>query len=292
MLNSLYSGTTGIKANSLAMGIIGSNIANVNTIGFKTGTASFANILSENLADGGVQIWGMNESWSQGSLQHTNKSTDLAVIGQGLFMIADKLGQNFYTRAGSFNFNQYGNLVNEDNLLVQGYKIGSDGGLGEIGTISIASLNSPPSATSEMNMNFNLDGQFVAANLTIEGSNDYSGVTYTAGTPGTDGNNISVRYIDSTSGGLSVTTSGNAITVDFGGATPTAKQVAEAINNVEKAKAKLTVGSGTASITFTAVENGYGGNKISVKYIKSGTGGIDVDVSGNVITVDIGERNF
>jgi len=100
MINSLFSGKSGINANAAAMGIVGSNIANVNTVGFKAGSASFANILGESLSEGGVEIWGMNESWSQGSLQQTGKATDLAVSGKGLFMVADTNGELFYTRAG------------------------------------------------------------------------------------------------------------------------------------------------------------------------------------------------
>jgi len=251
MISSLYSGTTGMQANSVAMGVVGSNIANVNTIGFKTGTASFANILSQNISDGGVEVWGMNESWAQGSLQHTGNATDVAVVGKGLFMVVDETGQTYYTRAGAFSFDRNGSLVNNDGLKVQGYKLGPDGQLGAIGDINIAGLSSPPSATSEMFMDFNLTGEVTAATATIEGSEPYSGVTYTAASPGEDGKEISIRHIDSGGGGMTVSVSGSAITVDLGGATPTASEVAEAVNNDADASALVEaapVGNGSGHI--------------------------------------------
>jgi len=251
MISSLYSGTTGMQANSVAMGVVGSNIANVNTIGFKTGTASFANILSQNLSDGGVEVWGMNQSWAQGSLQHTGNATDMAVVGKGLFMVTDETGQTYYTRAGAFNFDRNGNLVNNDGLRLQGYRLGPGGQLGAIGDINIAGLSSPPSATSEMFMDFNLSGEVAAATATIEGSEPYSGVTYTAASPGEEGNKISVRYIDSGEGGLAVSVSGTAITVDLGGATPTASEVADAVNNDPDAGDLVeatAVGNGTGQV--------------------------------------------
>ena len=84
MLSSLYSGVQGISANASSLGVIGANIANVNTIAYKSGDLTFATILGETVAEGGVKVWGSDKSWAQGSLEYTSKDTDLAVVGAGL----------------------------------------------------------------------------------------------------------------------------------------------------------------------------------------------------------------
>lgn len=157
MISSLYSGVQGIQANSEALGVIGANIANVNTIGYKSGSITFSTILGESMGDGGVKVWGMNKSWAQGAMEYTSNSTDLAIIGAGLFVVKDANGGEFYTRAGAFVFDKDGTLVNEDGYKVQGLAIASGTASGSPTDIDVSSLSFDPKATSEMRMTLNLD---------------------------------------------------------------------------------------------------------------------------------------
>ena len=171
MIGSLFAGISGLNANSLAMSIIGDNIANINTPSFKGNRASFANILSQSLGGSsgneigrGVQLWGISSSWSQGSIENTSNPTDLAINGKGFFMVRDgNDGSTYYTRAGAFNFDKDGNLINPDGLIVQGYEIPTvnpDGSftLGTITDINIPQESTdPPHATTEFRVDVNLD---------------------------------------------------------------------------------------------------------------------------------------
>ena len=165
MIASLYAGISGLSANSTAMTVIGDNIANVNTTAFKGNRSHFANILSTSLggdsATGnvgrGVEFWGTNAQWTQGSMENTSNATDLAINGKGFFMVQDVGGANFYTRAGSFTFDKEGYLVNPDGLRLQGYKIDAAGNIGSISSVYIpGERTSAPLATTEFNFDINL----------------------------------------------------------------------------------------------------------------------------------------
>jgi len=166
MIGSLFTGVSGLNANATAMSVIGDNIANVNTTAFKSNSTSFANILSRSLCGSasnnvgrGVELWGTSASWNQGSLETTGNPTDLAINGNGFFMVKDTSGSIYYTRAGAFTFDKNGNLVNPDGLRIQGYEIDpATGGLRSISDIRTGSNHSPARATEEMSMNMNLDG--------------------------------------------------------------------------------------------------------------------------------------
>ena len=258
MIYAMSAGTKGMLDNSNALGVVGSNISNVNTVGFKTGTDSFANYFAD------AMTWGTGDSWNQGSIQTTGKPTDLAIVGKGLFMVSDNEGQTFYTRAGTFNLDADGDLINADGLTVQGYKLTADGSLGALGDINFAETTSPATGTTEMTTKLNLNNETAAASVTIVCSEDFSGVTYTAVETGEEGNDISIRYVDSGEGGLSVTVAGKAITVDLGGAEAdekTASAVAEAVNNSDAAEmvAATATGNGEGTVEITGPENLTGG---------------------------------
>ncbi|MCD6273389.1 MAG: flagellar hook protein FlgE, partial [Deltaproteobacteria bacterium] len=164
MIGSLYAGISGLKVNTKAMSVIGDNIANVNTTGFKTSKVSFANIFSaslgstENQIGRGVTLAGVNPVWDSGSLENTTSVTDLAVNGKGLFIVNNDDGSQLYTRAGKFDFDKDGNLVSQDGLNVQGYSIHANGDLAPaLSDIALPSANSIPLATDEFSMGINLD---------------------------------------------------------------------------------------------------------------------------------------
>lgn len=138
MIRSLYTGESGIKSHQTRMDVIGNNVANVNTAGFKAGRGDFSDILSQTLkgatasngnigSTNSVQI-GLGSRTSaidlmfrNGSIQSTGKNTDLALSGDGLFVVRDGV-KTYYTRSGDFGFDSAGNLVqNGTGLFVQGY---------------------------------------------------------------------------------------------------------------------------------------------------------------------------
>ncbi len=169
MIGSLYAGVSGLNASAAAMSVIGHNIANVNTIAFKANSVSFISMVSQSLTGSsgnsigrGVQVGEISESWSQGTLGTTGNGADLAINGQGFFILKDAAGMTYYTRAGGFNFDADGNLVNSAGLAVQGYNVttvNEDGTftLGSIGDISTAGTISPPKVTEEISTSLNLD---------------------------------------------------------------------------------------------------------------------------------------
>ena len=165
MIGSLFAGISGLNANATAMTVIGDNIANVNTTGFKSNRSSFANVLSQSLGGStgsdigrGVEFWGTSALWTQGSLENTGSATDLAINGKGFFIVNDASGASFYTRAGQFNLDENGQMVNPDDLIVQGYEIDANGNLGSLTDIAIPGDRvSPPSPTTTFTFDINLD---------------------------------------------------------------------------------------------------------------------------------------
>lgn len=131
LIGTLTSGVSALKTFSQGLEVIGNNIANVNTTGYKSSKASFADTFSNTLraaASGsgdtsmeigtGVQVSGITSNFTQGSLESTGKSTDLGISGNGYFVVQDGNGLNYATRDGSFHFDDSGNLVN-----AQGYSV-------------------------------------------------------------------------------------------------------------------------------------------------------------------------
>ena len=127
MISSLFSGITALKANTLAMGVIGDNIANVNTTAFKSSRADFANLLNQSIGGftgqevgSGVRVSKLVPNWTQGSIGSTGRPTDLAINGTGMFVVKDSADNEYYTRAGAFHLDKEGYLVTHDGMNVQG----------------------------------------------------------------------------------------------------------------------------------------------------------------------------
>jgi flagellar hook protein FlgE len=169
MIGSLYSGISGLKANTSAMAVIGDNIANVDTTGFKGSRVSFANIFSATMSQSaaqigrGVTLSGVNPQWEAGSLENTSSPTDLSINGAGLFMVDDpSTGIPYYTRAGKFEWDMNGELVTPDGFIVQGYSIDPiSGNIGGIDNISLPNGTSAPNPTQNISFGMNLDADAV-----------------------------------------------------------------------------------------------------------------------------------
>jgi len=170
LLNSMYTGVSGLQANGLGISIVGDNIANVNTIGFKASRGNFADVLQQtilgsagtpNQLGGGVRLNNVQQLFTQGMLQGTSMATDLAISGAGFFILKGTVSGvtgNFYSRAGQFTIDKDGYLVNPDGLRVQGYSIAPDGTVqSTLGDLNLTAVNVPPRPTTEITMTANLD---------------------------------------------------------------------------------------------------------------------------------------
>ena len=136
MLRSMYSGVSGLRGFQTSIDVVGNNIANVNTIGFKAGQVVFQDLLSQTIqgaglpAEGGgtnpaqvglgMRLAGTTTSFSQGGLQNTGRPTDMSIQGDGFFVVR-RGGENFFTRAGSFTLDGNGRLSTPQGTLVQGW---------------------------------------------------------------------------------------------------------------------------------------------------------------------------
>jgi flagellar hook protein FlgE len=162
MLRSLFAGISGLRSNQTMLDVTGNNIANANTIGFKSSTTVFQDTLSQMLtgASGanaqrggtnpiqvglGVQVAAISANFNQGSAQTTGRATDLMIQGDGMFVV--QVGtEQLYTRAGAFTFDENGTLVTPTGARVQGYALDAagapTGGLIDV-TLNTAGLTPP-----------------------------------------------------------------------------------------------------------------------------------------------------
>ncbi len=162
----LYTGVTGLNAHSRALGVVGDNIANVNTTGYKAERAVFSDLLGRSMMavdtpGSGVRMSGITREFVQGTLLTTDSATDLAITGKGFFVVNGQVsGQtgNFFTRAGEFSLDKDGNLVNPDGFVLQGYRVNTSGDIdNQLTDLTIANSVLPPSATTLVEMSANLD---------------------------------------------------------------------------------------------------------------------------------------
>jgi flagellar hook protein FlgE len=167
ILSSFNIGVTGLQATGSAMGVIGDNIANANTIGFKTSRAEFQDVLATSLKgiDGGDQFGAgtrlahIKSIMTQGDLSRTDSITDLAINGDGFFRVEAPFG-NGYTRDGSMHFNKEGELVNSDGYRVIGYQSNERGEItNQLGPIKLGQTTIPARATENVKVNMNIDSR-------------------------------------------------------------------------------------------------------------------------------------
>lgn len=215
MLRSLTSAISGLQNFQQRMDVIGNNVANVNTTAFKGGRVDLADSFSQTLRSSsagsggssgtsamqigsGVSIQAINNIYTQGALARTGVGTDLAITGNGFFVVRDTISGNEYvTRAGDFRVDESGYLVTNNGLRVQGY---NDSALSTMGDILIDTTGMPPTSDplstlvsfaidieGKVNVNLSDGSQFVRAQLLMqnfsdpqglmkEGNNLYSGI--------------------------------------------------------------------------------------------------------------------
>ncbi len=169
LISSLFTGVTGLSGNSEAMGVIGDNISNVNTVGFKASKAVFSDIFSTILTNGsttsqlgrGSQLQGTIQEFSQGSFEASSNALDLAIDGSGFFVVNNGSG-NFYTRAGQFRLNDDGLVQAITGEILQGQQITNGVTSTSVTDIDLAGVQSSPQASTSFTLGANLDASATA----------------------------------------------------------------------------------------------------------------------------------
>jgi len=179
MLRSMYSGVSGLKTHQTKLDVIGNNIANVNTVAYKSSSVTFQEVLSQTVASAqpptnsgtggtnpsqvglGTAIGAITTNHANGNIQTTDSITDLALDGGGFFVVNDGLS-NAYTRAGNCSIDSAGNLVTVNGEKVMGWNKGNNDSIDTsmpLEAISLSSLTMEANSTSELNLEGNLDSE-------------------------------------------------------------------------------------------------------------------------------------
>jgi len=165
ILKAMYAGVSGLTAETGALGVVGDNVANTNTIGFKQSRAIFADVFGAAIGSqqpgAGVRMARTQQIFAQGALVNTGQATDVALSGDGFLVVNGTVDGNkgdFYTRAGQLTLRNDGTLVTSEGLTVQGYTADSTGKVStSVGGLVLPSAPIPPKSTSTMKVAANLD---------------------------------------------------------------------------------------------------------------------------------------
>ncbi|MFL9869436.1 flagellar hook-basal body complex protein [Paraburkholderia fungorum] len=203
-------GLSGLSAASSDLDVIGNNIANANTTGFKSGAAQFADMYANSVATAvnnqigiGTQLSEVQQQFSQGTITSTNQALDVAINGNGFFQLSNN-GSLVYSRNGVFQLDKNGNITNAQGLQLMGYAANSSGVINTAQTVplSVPTANIAPQATTKIVAGLNLNAQdplmlgtpVVAAAAGNSGGLSTTGATITNTASGTNNDNYSVAF--------------------------------------------------------------------------------------------------
>lgn len=238
MLRSIFSGITGLRAHQQMMDVVGNNIANVNTAGYKAQNAVFETVISQAVkspaapvAAGvavenqggqnglqiglGVALGGVSTNFNQGSAQLTGVSTDFMIQGDGFF-VANNGTENLFTRAGAFTTDAEGQLVTPDGSIIQGWMADATGTIdtnGVIGDISLpVSTYAPPVVTDALTVSGNIPSTLADAGTVTSAITVYDAIGVTATATATITKTGANAYEMSINGGAGIAIAFNAAT--------------------------------------------------------------------------------
>jgi flagellar hook protein FlgE len=250
LIGTLTSGVSALKTFSKGLEVIGNNIANVNTTGFKSSSASYADTFSNTLDSAtqigtGVQLAGVSTNYTQGSISSTGETTDLAISGNGYFVVQNSSGVNYATRDGSFSFDDAGNLVTSEGnyvlsasgakITVPNYENVSSVSIGTDGTISAFYSDGTATDTSQQIGLLNVTDQ---NKLTKVGGNLY------------DFSSTGVTVAD-----LAAAGSGGLGTVQSGSLELSNVDLTEQFSNLITAQRSFQAGSRIITVSDTVLED-------------------------------------
>lgn len=158
---SMNTGVSGLQAANEDLATISNNIANANTVGYKSMDAQFADVYSSTSSSGGVYVSDVETDFSQGTLVYTTSTTDLAIDGDGYFILQDANGQQYYTRNGNFSTDKDGYLVNDQGQQLMGYAVDENGNVieGQLVPLPINQSDMGAVASTEASIDANLDSR-------------------------------------------------------------------------------------------------------------------------------------
>jgi flagellar hook protein FlgE len=215
-------GLSGLAAASNDLDVIGNNIANADTIGFKSGTAVFADMYANSVATAvnnqigiGTQLAAVQQQFSQGTIQTTGQALDVAINGNGFFQMSND-GTLTYSRNGVFQLNSTGQIVNTEGLQLMGFAANAGGIINSAQTVplTVPTTNLAPSATTSIAAQLNLNAQdslmlgTPAVNMAAAGALTSGGATITTGSAGTNGDTFTVNFTSATQFTVTDTTAG------------------------------------------------------------------------------------
>ncbi len=185
----LFTGTSGLKNMGNALQVVGNNISNLNTIGFKKGRTTFADTLYESVATQagsaqmgrGMAVGDVSQNFDQGSFESTGNTTDLSIGGDGFFILRQSNSENtFYSRAGNFFFDKNGNLVNPEGYIVQGWNLDEETGddVGSITDLVLSEFTNPPKKSESITAITNLDADANSKAVVLSNVWDSGETTY------------------------------------------------------------------------------------------------------------------
>ncbi len=268
---------SGLNADSAALDVVGNNLANLNTTGYKDSNVSFYDLLQQSVAGGSTQIGGgvsapqTERVFSQGSIQATGGSFDAAIQGNGFFVVQDPSGNTLYTRAGNFNLDAKGNIVTATGQLVQGW-VAQNGVVntsGAVGNITIPSdALQTPSATQNFSLSLNLNaagvagqpsGSFSAPIQVVDSLGETHNLTvnFTEQSPGNWNYEVDIPGADLTSGtaGTPSAVANGSLTFDANGnltsPAPPAATVAVAITGLTDTANDMNINWNLATLNGT-----------------------------------------
>ncbi|GAL34452.1 flagellar hook protein FlgE [Vibrio maritimus] len=152
---------SGLNASNSELNTISNNIANVSTTGFKESRTEFASVYSGSEA-GGVEVVGVSQNFEKsGTVTGTGRSLDMALSGNGFFVLEDNKGQTLYTRSGIFNMNADGQIIANNGAALKGYSVDENNNLmlGSVGTVQISTASLQAEATDRIDFVANLDAR-------------------------------------------------------------------------------------------------------------------------------------
>ncbi|MET4694721.1 flagellar hook protein FlgE [Endozoicomonas lisbonensis] len=157
---SMNTGVSGLNAASESLNTISNNIANANTTGYKSMDAQFADVYSST-GGGGVYVAAVETNFAQGDLLYTTSATDLAIEGDGFFIMEDANGQQYYTRAGNFSTDKDGYLVNHQGQKLMGFAVDENGNVieGQLVELAVDTADQGAQATNQVDLTANLDAR-------------------------------------------------------------------------------------------------------------------------------------
>ena len=235
---------SGLNAQQQKLGAVGNNIANSQTVGFKSSNVQFADVYAESRIGLGVRTASVLQNFSQGNVESTNRNMDLAIAGEGFFRFQQPNGEVGYSRNGQLTMTADGRLVNAQGAQIMGYSADAEGNVqagGNVQPLAADAGDLPARATTELDVSLNLDSGEAAL---IDGQGGYTTPTAEEVANGLD----SSQFSYSTNG---------TIYDSLGNARNLTMYFTKTGQNEWRVDARMTGGpAGAPSYAFTDIANG------------------------------------